>query len=186
MREVMIDFETLGTVADAVILSIGAVKFNIDTGQIDDDGFYASISVDSNLAAGRRIQEDTLIWWMDQNAKAQNVFKEAKQDLLPALQEFHAWFDPDLIKEYKVWSNGADFDIPMIQHAWRTHGIESPWQFWNSRCFRTYKSLPHAKQAISVPNPGKHNALMDALTQAKQLIEIHKVVVASAKGKVKV
>ncbi|NQW82286.1 MAG: 3'-5' exoribonuclease, partial [Polaromonas sp.] len=63
----MVDLETLGTVADAVILSIGAVKFDLDSDAIDDDGFYASISIESNQETGRRIQEDTLIWWMGQS-----------------------------------------------------------------------------------------------------------------------
>ena len=31
------------------------------TGKIDDEGFYVSISVDSNMEMGRRISEDTLI-----------------------------------------------------------------------------------------------------------------------------
>lgn len=176
----MIDFETLGTVADAVILSIGAVKFDLDAGTIEPDGYYASISIDSNLEAGRRIQEDTLIWWMQQNAKAQAVFTEPKQHLAAALEDFHAWFDPAYIKEYRVWSNGADFDIPMIAHAWKQHGFELPWQFWNNRCFRTYKNLPQAARVPKMANAAKHNALSDAYAQAKQLIAIHKVVMADA------
>ena len=49
MKDVMVDLETLATSADAVILSIGAVRFDLETGEIDDAGFYASISVESNL-----------------------------------------------------------------------------------------------------------------------------------------
>lgn len=63
MSDIMVDLETLGTTADAVILSIGAVKFDLVSGQIDDEGFYASISVESSLNRKRRISEDTLLWW---------------------------------------------------------------------------------------------------------------------------
>ena len=70
MKHVMLDTETLGTTADAVIMSIGAVKFDLDSTAISDGGFYASITVESNLSLGRRIQEDTLIWWMNQGADA--------------------------------------------------------------------------------------------------------------------
>ena len=46
---IMLDHETLGTTADSVIMSIGAVKFNLETGEIEPEGFYASVSIDSNL-----------------------------------------------------------------------------------------------------------------------------------------
>ena len=48
MKNIMIDLETLGNRSDAVILSLGAVKFDLTSGKIDDQGFYASISIDSN------------------------------------------------------------------------------------------------------------------------------------------
>ena len=68
---VMIDLETLGTVANSIILSIGAVKFDLNSNHIADDGFYASISIDSNLHAGRQLSESTLLWWLDQSKEAQ-------------------------------------------------------------------------------------------------------------------
>ncbi len=71
-KDIMLDLETLGTTADAVILSIGAVKFNLETGKIDDEGFYRSVSVESNLDLGRRISEDTLIL-MDRDRRLQSL-----------------------------------------------------------------------------------------------------------------
>lgn len=164
MKHIMVDLETLGTTADAVILSIGAVKFGLDSGEIDDDGFYASVSVDSNLESKRRVQEDTLIWWMGQGTEAQGVFHEEKQTLEIALIGLSDWIGTD---DYSIWANGADFDTPMLAHAYTQLGIEIPWKFWNSRCFRTYKNLPGAKN-VKVPFSGvKHNALSDALHQAQ-------------------
>jgi hypothetical protein len=184
LSHIMMDFETLGVIADAVILSIGAVKFDLDTGQIEDGGFYASISVDSNLAVGRRIQESTLVWWMGQDKAAQGVFSEPKMPLSAALEEFHAWFDPSMHSKYNVWSNGASFDIPMICHAFETHSMERPWQFWNERCYREFKRQPAAALAEKITNPGKHNALIDAHTQALQAIAIQRVLNGKAKQKV--
>ena len=176
MNQIMLDTETLGTSADSVILSIGAVKFDLATGQIDDAGFYASISVDSNLAWNRRLSEDTLMWWFKQSAAAQKVFFEPKELLDTALQHFSDWIGA---KDYEMWSNGADFDLPMVAHAFTQVGIEIPWKFWNSRCFRTYKNLPGAK-AVRLPNTGvKHNALADAMTQAQTVCAIHKALFLS-------
>lgn len=173
LKHVMVDLETLATTADAVILSIGAVKFDLDSDRIDDDGFYASISVESNLLKGRRISESTLIWWMGQEAAAQTVFTEPKSTLETGLIEFSDWLGED---DKFIWANGADFDTPMLAHAFTQHQMEVPWKFWNSRCFRTYKNLPHAAQVSFKPDGVKHNALTDALNQAKHLQLIQRVV----------
>lgn len=171
MKHIMVDLETLGTVADAVILSIGAVKFDLDSDRLDDNGFYASISIESNLVHDRRIQEDTLSWWLGQSAEAQGVFHEEKQGLGEALVRLSDWIGDD---DYQVWSNGSDFDIPMLAHAYTTLGMKIPWKFWNSNCFRTYKKLPGAK-LLRVPFVGtKHNALLDAVHQARTAQAIQK------------
>jgi hypothetical protein len=174
----MIDCETLGTTASAVILSIGAVKFDLNSDAIDDNGFYSSATIESNLDLGRRIQEDTLLWWLKQPAAAQQVFHEAKVPLSDSLIELSDWIGAD---DCHVWSNGADFDLPMISHAYSQIGVEVPWKFWNSRCFRTYKNLPGAKD-IRVPPLGvKHNALSDAYQQAQTIQAIHKALFSGAK-----
>ena len=175
---IMLDHETLGTTADSVIMSIGAVKFNLETGEIEPEGFYASVSIDSNLECGRRIQEDTLIWWMKQGPEAQGVFHEEKLALAPVLEQFSDWVGT---RDFTMWSNGADFDIPMLAHAYKQHQMETPWEFWNTRCFRTYKNLPGAK-AVKVPFTGvKHNALADAYHQAQVACEIYTALFAKAK-----
>lgn len=180
-KDVMVDLETLGTTADAVIISIGAVKFDVASDDIDDDGFYASISVESNLDKGRRIDEDTLIWWMGQSAEAQTVFKEPKEDLAAALDSLAAWFGDD--DKLCIWSNGASFDIPMLEHAYRQHNWQTPWKFWNSKCFRTWKGLPAAKK-VSYEKVGvAHNALSDAINQAKHAQAIYAAMMSTTKAK---
>ena len=170
MKHIMLDLETLGTVASAAIMSIGACRFDLATGAVDDSGFYASISIESNLDYGRRIQEDTLLWWLKQEVAAQNVFHESKEHLVTALGLLSEFIGNN---DYTVWSNGADFDIPMLAHAYNQVQLEMPWKFWNSRCFRTYKNLPGAKD-IRAPALGvKHNALSDAYQQAQTVCAIH-------------
>lgn len=167
---VMIDCETLGTIANSIILSIGAVKFSLNSDYIDDDAFYASISIDSNLHAGRQLSESTLLWWLDQSKEAQAVFREPKQALDTALDSLTAWFGTD--DKQTVWSNGADFDLPMLAHAYAGYGWETPWKFWNNRCVRTYRSLPAAQGMPRLGND--HNALRDAINQAKYVQAIQK------------
>ncbi len=165
-ENIMLDLETLGTRADSVILSIGAVKFNLLSGEMDDKAFYASVSIDSNHEVGpRHISESTVMWWLKQSAEAQAVFHGAKTTLNSALEEFVNWIDhPD----YRIWSNGADFDIPMMVHALDTFGYEVPWKFYMTGCHRTEKSSPNAPRAQTQPKIA-HHAMYDAIAQAEHL-----------------
>ncbi len=164
MKHVMIDTETLGTFADSVILSIGAVKFDLDSDQLDSEAFYASISIDSNTVLGRGITGSTIAWWMEQSQEAQAVFREPKQPLEDALRSLTDWLGHN---KRCAWSNGADFDLPMLAMAYKSIGMEAPWEFWNSRCVRTYKSLPQARNVPKPANTLAHNALQDAIAQVK-------------------
>ena len=78
LNHIMLDFETFSTISTAAILSIGAVRFDLASGTIDDKGFYSSISIDSNVEAGRHISESTLLWWMDQGEAAKNFSMSQK------------------------------------------------------------------------------------------------------------
>lgn len=126
----MIDLETLGTSADAAVISVGAVKFDLEGSKIDDEGFYSSVSIESNLD------------WLGEG-------------------------------QWVVWSKGANFDIPIMEHAFHQFGMATPWKFWNTRCVRTYMALPGAKGIVAATEGVKHNALSDAYEQAKTVQLIH-------------
>lgn len=165
---VMIDLETLGTQADAAILSIGAVKFVRNGDYIDDAAFYASIAFGSQPQ--RFISGDTLAWWMKQSDEARAAWSEpGKISLGSALGQMKEWLGKS--DETLFYSNGADFDIPMIEHALRTYGYSPLGNFWNHRCYRTMKS---EYPSVQVPREGAHNALMDAIYQAKHLQAIYR------------
>jgi len=178
MKHVMVDLETLATTADACILSIGAVRFDLESDDVDDAGFYASISVTSNLHMDRRISEDTLIWWFDRPKEAQAVFSEKKQSLAQGLMNFRDWIND---AECQIWSNGADFDLPILAHAFGQLRVDVPWKYWNANCYRTYKKLPGAKNLRVPPVGVLHNALSDAITQAKTVQLIHRTLFSSIK-----
>lgn len=182
MKHVMVDLETLGLSVDAVILSVGAVKFDLEGDAPSDDGFYGSISIDSNLDAGRRVDEDTLLWWLKQPAAAQQVFHEEKQGLAAVLLELSDWLDED---DWVVWSKGPSFDVAMLEHAYKQACIAVPWKFWNTRCVRTYMALPGAKGIVGPTLGVKHNALSDAYEQAQTVQLIHRALfgTGAAQGK---
>lgn len=167
--EVMIDLETLNTVSNSVILSIGAVKFNRD-GYIEDEAYYSAIALDHHQMGVRSISGDTLKWWMKQGTETQAVFQDKGAKPAPdVMHEFLEWLGPNA-GSMMYWSNGADFDIPMVRHMMDQVGVVCPWPFWNHRCFRTMKS---EWPGSAVPKPAApkiaHNALDDAYAQAKHL-----------------
>ncbi len=156
-HDIMIDLETLGTTADAVILSIGAVRFDLDAGLVFDacgNTFYQAIHIDGQ---SRHISQDTLAWWMDQCKDAQRVFTDPNKDILEwVLDNLTAWIDPQPGSQPTVWSNGADFDLPMLNHAYKQHGLVPAWKPYAARCYRTYKNLPGAR-AIKLERTGQHH-----------------------------
>lgn len=175
-QHIMLDLETLATGPDAVILSIGACRFNLDSNEVfygtEDNSFYRAVNVDSQRA--RRISASTLEWWMAQSKEAQGVFTERKVSLPKALLDFSVWMCGPGERSPTVWSNGADFDMPILAHAFEQVDILRPWAPYSGRCYRTYKNLPGAR-AVKVMRLGEHhNALHDAVYQAHHVCAIHK------------
>lgn len=167
MNDVMIDLETGDTLATAVILSIGACRFDAWSEEIEDNAFYRAVTVQSNLDLGRTFSASTLQFWMGQANSAKAVwFDKDAVPLKDALLELSDWIGN---RKTYLWSMGANFDEPMLAHAFAQCGVTTPWQFWDVRCMRHQKELPGAKAVYnSVPREGTHhNALDDAIHQAR-------------------
>ena len=60
MIHAMIDLETLSTNPDAVILTVGGVKFDANTTMAPYDELYFRVDVDAQTARGRHVMQDTL------------------------------------------------------------------------------------------------------------------------------
>lgn len=181
MDDFMVDLETLGTATGAIILSIGAVKFDLKRGIIDDEGFYASVSIDSNLELGRHMSESTLQFWLKQDKEAQVVFHEPKMHLQEALEQLVTWLGHT---KRRPWGNGPTFDLAKLTHAYESLNWTPPWEYWNERCVRTYRALPGAEAIPKVKPAIAHHALHDAHAQAQHIINIHQALFgAGAKAK---
>jgi exodeoxyribonuclease VIII len=80
---------------------------------------------------------------------------------------FSDWYGK---KSLPTWGNGASFDNVIMDNAYRAVNMTRPWLPWEDRCYRTMKNL------VNIPIDKRegvyHNALDDALTQAKHLMKI--------------
>ena len=174
MNKCMIDLETLGTRAGCTILSIGGVMFDEMLGRTGKE-FYTVLSVASNKEAGLVEDPETLAWWSKQPAEARQVLSQAQGEaavsVTAALQQLNAYLAEAGAATVTVWGNGSDFDNSILYAAYAATGVKQGWAFWNSRCFRTLKSL-----APEVPPPARqgvhHNALDDARHQAVHAIRV--------------
>ena len=162
--DIMIDLETLATSTDAVILSIGAVKFDPFGKDIEEpamDSFYVKVDVDSCNELGLVASDDTIAWWAQQS-------KEAQAEAFEGDDRIHIREAMDRLYKFcwgakRVWSNGAAFDIPICETAYKRLNKSIPWSFWQVRDVRTAFDLginPNRPEILA------HHALQDAWGQA--------------------
>lgn len=167
MTHVMIDIETLGTTQEAVILSIGATEFTLTKGiktEIPVKNFHRLIDLGSQPK--RKMDASTVIWWMQQDEEARSSVTAGDRvglmNALEGLTEFLFQFDP---RTLVVWANGVTFDISILEHAYKQHGLLLPWHYRRVACMRTLKNLLLYDIEVEQVGVG-HNALNDAQYQA--------------------
>ena len=166
MSNIMIDLETFDTGGNAAIVAIGAVHFS-SKGLGEE--FYKIIDLNTCLKAGLSIKAETIMWWMGQEDAARKELLKESVSLFDALNGFSKFVGPK--SKAKIWGNGANFDNPILANAYDAVNLETPWNFWNDRCYRTVKNL--LGQSIPFERVGDlHNALDDAKSQAEHLVEI--------------
>jgi len=155
-KHFMVDIETLDTQPSAVILSIGVVCLQ------DEMTFYAELN--PVFQQTRTVSESTVEWWKKQGNKP-----EGREELYLALINLSQYFGR-YISAPIIWSKGTDFDVAILAHAYRQYALPVPWAYSNVRDFRTLKKLHPQLHYTENPNP--HNALADAVCQARQLHQI--------------
>lgn len=163
---IMIDVETLSTRPNAVIIAIGAAKFEI-RGEISET-FYVNCDVMSSKNAGLHIEKVTVDWWKNQNLAAFKKTQENPIHIKDALTQLIEWCGPKA-KGTMFWAQGTSFDPPILESSMRAVGLEPPWRYWNWRDTRTVYDVAGIKPK-SIERIGQyHNALDDILTQIKLL-----------------
>ncbi|EMJ7339718.1 3'-5' exoribonuclease, partial [Escherichia coli] len=169
----MIDLETMGKNPDAPIISIGAIFFDPQTG---DMGPEFSKTIDLNTAGGV-IDRDVIKWWLKQSREAQSAIMTDEIPLDDALLQLREFIDENSGEFFvQVWGNGANFDNTILRRSYERQGIPCPWRYYNDRDVRTIVELGKAidfDARTAIPFEGeRHNALDDARYQAKYVSAI--------------
>jgi len=170
-NNVMIDIETLGNVSNSVIVSIGAVKFDIATGETGEC-LYQTVDIDSCLKKGMVVTGSTIRWWLSQSEEARNeLINGMNVPIEGALNNLSQFIQPTDI----VWSNGLRFDISLLSDAYNLIGKPIPWEFRNERDVRTLVSFaPEIKRRkVEEYKSTTHHALFDCILQIQYCSEIY-------------
>lgn len=169
MNDIMIDLETFGKTSNAVVVSIGAVVFDPFKGTIGET-FYRVCEIQSQLHAGRSIDESTLKWWLKQNDNAKNVLLQEGQDTDDVVKDFIHWICCAGETVFP-WGNGSIFDIGIVESLLNDYGYDSPFKYNRIMDLRTFMRFNGQNQKVQRLGV-HHNALDDALDQAKTVIQI--------------
>ncbi|EGE8243577.1 3'-5' exoribonuclease, partial [Escherichia coli] len=134
----MIDLETMGKNPDAPIISIGAIFFDPQTGDMGPE-FSKTIDLET---AGGVIDRDTIKWWLKQSREAQSAIMTDEIPLDDALLQLREFIDENSGEFFvQVWGNGANFDNTILRRSYERQGIPCPWRYYNDRDVRTIVEL---------------------------------------------
>lgn len=173
--DVMVDLETLGKDVDSPIIQIGALAFDIETGQtLKWMVEYPEVPKDAKVDGG------TLRWWLDTDKELlTKTISKANTTEERATLAFVDWIVKTATeygltsKDVYLWGNGILFDNKIIQGKCERYGVPYPIQYQNDRDMRTIVDLyrtkdPQGYEAIKLSaSEGNtaHDAVDDCLTQ---------------------
>jgi len=174
LHHLMIDLETLGVQTNAVVLSIGAVCFNITDGTLGKEfEIYPIIETQTN----RNIEWGSIKFWFNQPENVRKEQSEAYRNisLLECLNLLNDFCSNNLVENFKVWGNG--FDIPLLNQAYNEYNLITPWSYKHIFDCRTITWLSKISTSkYSDDKDQKHNAISDCKYQIRFVVDAFRVI----------
>lgn len=165
MRHFMVDIETLSTSCSrAVITQIGIIEFNQSS--VFNNGLHLGLRIDSQILAGRIVNEDTLRWW---GSIGKSPFLDNNVEVPVALEHLDRYINANARgsvvtgEPVRIWANGIVFDIGNLSSLYEHYGLSVPWQYNSSVDMRTVRRMCGGEKLVDP----SHSALDDAYHQAE-------------------
>jgi hypothetical protein len=128
---IILDFETLSTTPDAVIIQVGAIAVNRSDFAIYDTLDHRP-EIFGQLTIGRQWDTDTIRWHMKNGTIITNPGKITIEQSIRALSMFITHHNP-----HRIWAWGKDFERPLYENLCRRLSIAVPdYQFRSFACAR--------------------------------------------------
>lgn len=176
---IMIDIEALGTSRDCVIVSVGATRFNLDTGHIIDREYW-ELNMRQQQKKGRTVDSDTIQWWSKQS---EFTMKALQSNNRTAILEFIKEFNQFIQGKCFYWAKGTNYDLEIIGDLYKLYEQRPPFKYskWvDARVFymlgKKLKILPDAENEVI------HNALADAEFQTNVVCAVYKAMYNRLRG----
>jgi hypothetical protein len=183
--DIMVDLETLGRTGEYTVFQIGAVAFDIETGEVKNE-FDMTADIELNEFCSDKdfkVEPETLMWWLktDKELLYKLLSENDGCSSYEIFQEFDSWIYDlnNMYNEVYLWGNGILFDNKIIKEKMDYYGIEYPISYKNDRDLRTIVDLAtnilgiaekELKEKFDDDSLTKHNGLDDCKYQVKLLV----------------
>lgn len=167
LEDLMVDLETLSTDSNGLILSISAVQFDFETGEIGSI-FNMGVNIHQQIVKGAHLDGNTIEWWLQQDTSAfANVRGMYRRPVDEVINEFNCFIVDNKIKN--MWGNGCTFDNVMLRNMYKRHSRVFPLEFWADRDVRTVVDI-FGIDRREIPFTGtKHNGVDDCRYQIEYI-----------------
>jgi hypothetical protein len=160
----MLDIETMGQDATAPVLSIAAVAFQPGVRQEDYPLFMEAVS--PYHQPDRKIDFDTVKWWMSKDKAAAEHWLNAKpRGIGRVLEALKCWAEHQAGEERWWWANSPNFDMVSLEGLYREHVLDYPWNFRDLRDVRTIRAFLKDSSYPKFDFAVAHNPAHDCLAQ---------------------
>lgn len=162
VKDVMIDFETLGNGKNAAVCQVGACFFNRDTGEIIST-FKRNIDARSAVKSGAELDADTVYWWLSQCREAIDSISEGPlHEITATFAELNNYLEP----AEAIWSH-ATFDFVILSETIKRLGLKPKYSYRAARDIRTLLDLSGVDYKDFQREGVHHDGLSDAIHQVK-------------------
>lgn len=180
LRGLMLDLETLGTSDNALITTVSAVQFDLESGLVGKQ-FEMAINWEEQEENGAIIDVGTVNWWLKQDQEALSAMMRLEQQ---SLEYFFSKFSEflnetfgDKLNDVQLWGNGVTFDNVLIRNLYKRHNEKFPLPYWCDTDVRTLLAICDTNVKKKVEFVGtKHKGIDDCLHQIKYCTLANKLI----------
>lgn len=166
MIHYMIDIETLDVMDDGFILSIAAVRFTQDE-ILDSIVLYP----DFDGQKDRTIEIKTVKWWMENQAELYRLLSIQRKSAHFVYHQLNFFLSQG--DKPTIWAKSPSFDLYILKNFF--HQCNPLWKYSQEADVRTAYLKLNQKNIPLLESTKPHDALEDALAQARNVMEFLKL-----------
>lgn len=163
----MVDLETMGSGPTSVVVQIGCVAFEIDTGEILHE-LLVNVNPQEEIENGFTIEGSTLTWWAEEAKKGHCTWTSGQMDCKTAWLRYANFIRGYGTRNSRVWSHST-FDAPIVTYHLNVLKLRQPVHFNRYLDLRTISVL--ARGRFSIPESQRPDDAHDALADCKYQVE---------------